>query len=857
MSEPKGDDKRRRSAPWPYHLQTSTSGLLVNLSPTIAAVHSPGRFPPESETTSLLANGQTMQWDEVGEEASEHAAVWHIYNDEAGKTDMATTDGFNRGIDVLLVFTGLFSAVLTTFIIQSYQQMLPNASDTTNALLLRLIDDLRAASTLNIPQTPVILPITNEDLIPSAHEIRWVNGLWFAALSCSLSAALVSMLAKQWIQMVPNVSGSPRYRARKRQRRYTQLQHWHVFALINALPLLLHVALLLFFAGVIVLLWSGDTAITASTFTTVSLAYIFYIGSMILSLFYPDCPYQHPISEHLRHWIEKKRRSVVPQEYLDLEHGAEEELRPRRVPMASSISNPDDYVDAYALLWLIQQCPSEDIVATALQAIGGLPRDFTAFGVFRDAGIIPMVLQRFSACFQRELSYEVRWEVVHPDIAERYCRAWIRLTHGTSLTWPSDLRLPLQTLKDDITNPHAAAIAACTVALNVLERRAPHLTIIKRLETMIEGEANLSQLTRTWLLETFLECSNSWELHAATVNNIVAHSVPILLRLLEKAPDAPTNHVIASILQTLTIGSKSQQAILTEVQEDFHIIMVPILAAIIDEPQRFGLGDTHVNYCAMQFVQLAAPAFTHSVLQVKGNNVVIRRTLCKLFLEGRIGSEAVPAHLLADVLQILHPLIITGDQQPAFVKRLFHVLRDAKSVNVASGCIRLLEPLLKRYRRETIQVLIEEDGINTLLQTARTGDMDSRRLQIECIRTICVVIQHSTSCYLQETALCPSHTAALSRQFDDIFRSTFFPTLISVIEMHIWWLGEIADVWVPSLLDLCRIKPEEPIWKRVLTVFSVFERHNFNEEGSEKMSMDLETMRSIVDLSGVKTECIS
>lgn len=225
--------------------------------------------------------------------------------------------------------TGLFSAVLTTFIIQSYQQMLPNSADTTNALLQRLIDDLRAASTLDIPSTPFALPTTNEDLVPSTQEIRWVNGLWFAALSCSLSAALVSMLAKQWIQLIPNVSGSPRYRARKRQRRYTQLQHWHVVALINALPLLLHIALLLFFAGVVVLLWSGDTAITASTFTTVSLAYIFYIGSMILSLFYPDCPYQHPIVEHLRHWFEKKRRPVIPQKYVDLEHGADEELKPR------------------------------------------------------------------------------------------------------------------------------------------------------------------------------------------------------------------------------------------------------------------------------------------------------------------------------------------------------------------------------------------------------------------------------------------------------------------------------------------------------------------------------------------------
>ena len=118
--------------------------------------------------------------------------------------------------------TGLFSAVLMTFIIQSYQQMLPNPTDTTNALLAQLIAEIRSSSVLNITGGEIIA--TTPGSAPTSGEIRWVNGLWFAALSCSLSAALISsMLTKQWIQPKPNVSGLPRYRAQQHQCWYAQL----------------------------------------------------------------------------------------------------------------------------------------------------------------------------------------------------------------------------------------------------------------------------------------------------------------------------------------------------------------------------------------------------------------------------------------------------------------------------------------------------------------------------------------------------------------------------------------------------------------------------------------------------------
>jgi len=149
----------------------------------------------------------------------------------------------------------------------------------------------------------------------SVTQMQWVNGLWFAALACSLSTALISMLAKQWLRAyTPHTSGSSRQRARQRQGRYMQLASWQVLAFINALPLLLHAALLLFFAGILVLLWSLDLAITIATWVIVTFAYTFYFASIWLPIFYPDCPYQHPISDPLHRWISRlgTQRTYIP-----------------------------------------------------------------------------------------------------------------------------------------------------------------------------------------------------------------------------------------------------------------------------------------------------------------------------------------------------------------------------------------------------------------------------------------------------------------------------------------------------------------------------------------------------------------
>ncbi|KAF8894368.1 hypothetical protein CPB84DRAFT_1295632 [Gymnopilus junonius] len=828
-------------------------------SSSYASIWSYPSSPGSQYTLTQSVDGTELRqpWEGLGSEAGENAQVWHIYKEESTKFDAATIDGCNRGIDVLLVFTGLFSAVLTTFIIQSYQQMLPGPSDTTNALLLQLLSDIRQSSAFNISSH--LPPLSSSQTgVPTTSQLHWVNGLWFAALACSLSGALVCMLAKQWIQPLPNISGSPKHRARQRQRRHTQLQSWHVFAVISALPLLLHISLLLFFAGVIILLWSGDIAIMASTFTIVALAYIFYLGSIWMSLAYPDFPYQHPITEQLRRWMARQTARSTPQNSGDLESNSDERIRSIRIPMAGPMVNQDDYVDACSIVWLLQQSSNDRIVKAALQAIAGLPREFSAFHILREAGTIRMVLQQFSCCFHRDHSFShTKWRVNDAEGAAVYCRAWIRLTHGTSESWPSNLHQPLSTLKDTTGNFHVSAIAACVSALDALDSRTSQIGLLSHINRVASGDSTYDELTQRWLLNTFLECSLSWELRAAVLNDLVKRAVPTLLQLLQHATEKSGIQIratIALILTYLTQGNFDPELLWDEEKRhlNFSETLIPSLASVIQDPDRFGVTAGPLIFTVSEFSRHAVQAFERSS-RFPPHVDTARWGLFKLFIEGRIGI--VPDNLLVDILQILHPLDnITSEQKPLFVKALVRTLSTSVDVDVAISSIRLLEPILIACSSSVVNVFMEENGISTLLRVARTGDTDSRRLQLDCLRILCIFIQSSATAFSSENPLGQSRSPALEEQFDIIFQSDFFTTLIATVGGRRWWLSEIAEIWVPALIHLCQVQPQHHLWRSVETVFRDFAEINDGEEGSQRLLDDLGRLRTIIDSSAASLE---
>ncbi|PBK71068.1 hypothetical protein ARMSODRAFT_883794, partial [Armillaria solidipes] len=192
-------------------------------------------------------------FDPYGQEMSANARIWPIYLEEAADFDANMLAEWRDTIDVLLVFAGLFSAVLTTFVVQTSQNMQPDYNQASAFLFFQILNaTMSNGSQFSIPSSP-----TAFNFSPSRSD-EWLNSLWFVSLTLSLITALVAVLVKQWLhQYVSIVSdSSPRDRARIRHLRYAGLQTWHVPMIIGMLPVLLHVSLALFFVGLAVFLFS-------------------------------------------------------------------------------------------------------------------------------------------------------------------------------------------------------------------------------------------------------------------------------------------------------------------------------------------------------------------------------------------------------------------------------------------------------------------------------------------------------------------------------------------------------------------------------------------------------------------------
>ncbi|KAK0217212.1 hypothetical protein IW262DRAFT_1275882, partial [Armillaria fumosa] len=190
--------------------------------------------------------------DPYGQEMSDKARIWSIYLDEAANFDANMLAEWRDTIDVLLVFAGLFSAVLTAFMVQTSQSMQPDYNQASTFLLLEVLKaTVSNGSQISIPSSPT-------DFFSPSRSDEWLNSMWFVSLTLSLITALVAVLVKQWLhQYVAVVSdSSARDRARIRHMRFAGLQTWQVPVIIELLPVLLPASLALFLAGLAIFLFS-------------------------------------------------------------------------------------------------------------------------------------------------------------------------------------------------------------------------------------------------------------------------------------------------------------------------------------------------------------------------------------------------------------------------------------------------------------------------------------------------------------------------------------------------------------------------------------------------------------------------
>jgi hypothetical protein len=186
---------------------------------------------------------------------------------------------------------------------------------------------------------------------------RWVNGLWFVSLALSLSAALLAMTAKEWLDaFTTSHKRAPHDFALDRQARFDAFQWWRAPHIMDVLPTLLHVSLVLFSLGLVVYLWLLDKVIAIVLAAIIGATALLYLSTIALATLYNDCPFVTRISRYLRFAIDTYRHWI--------RHEA---------PRADSEpSNGTTAADLRALWWLLENARDQLSSDCVLQSLAGL-----------------------------------------------------------------------------------------------------------------------------------------------------------------------------------------------------------------------------------------------------------------------------------------------------------------------------------------------------------------------------------------------------------------------------------------------------------------------------------------------------
>ncbi|KAK7043309.1 hypothetical protein R3P38DRAFT_3439864 [Favolaschia claudopus] len=222
--------------------------------------------------------------------------IWNVYVKEAEKYDTALVESWKSDMEGVLIFAGLFSAILTAFLIESYQALTPNSGDEMKAVLIQISAQLSGIAN----QSSVDLPMPESFVTPTSSLV--CNLLWFISLGLSLSSALIATLVEQWardFKYKTERRSAPVVRARLYSYFYYGLKRFDMHAVVDIIPLLLHASLVLFLAGLVAFLVPVNKAVMISVVILLGILVIAYATLTVLPLFSCQSPYQTPLSAGL------------------------------------------------------------------------------------------------------------------------------------------------------------------------------------------------------------------------------------------------------------------------------------------------------------------------------------------------------------------------------------------------------------------------------------------------------------------------------------------------------------------------------------------------------------------------------
>ncbi|KAK7032085.1 hypothetical protein VNI00_013455 [Paramarasmius palmivorus] len=347
--------------------------------------------------------------------------------------------GWKEDIDTLLVFAGLFSATVTAFVIESYHWLTEDPDEASARILAEILQHLigqnNTAAELTIKATTHVSTSPKTSTFGSeAFAIR-VNVSWFLSLILALSTVMLGILCKQWIRehRRDTPSSSPKETLELRQLRFESLERWGVLTLLASLPLILQLALVLFFAGLLDLLWALDYIVASLATALIGLSVFILSITTVLPCYYlltsPSivfsdsvyvCPYKSPQA-----WLYYRIARVMfrpilrSKAHIRFPNWASSDLHIIRNHFPVSTLNPREYL-LRGLKWMIatfsdstvmanhifhcMQGLQTELVANATGQPGEKSRDVLYYNFFRNSAWDPDTGRFLAELFLRQVN---------------------------------------------------------------------------------------------------------------------------------------------------------------------------------------------------------------------------------------------------------------------------------------------------------------------------------------------------------------------------------------------------------------------------------------------------------------------
>ena len=312
------------------------------------------------------------------------------------------------------VKAGLFSAVLTAFIIDRTQSIQPTPAAQSafyqNQTVVLLYQISRQLSSLGA-QIPVPSDSSLPDftLSPSASDVR-VNIIWIISLVSSLTAALLATLIRQWsrdrMRLFQRYS-KPLEVARIRQYLHEGTMRTYIAALAEVVPGLVHVSLFLFLAGLADFLFNTYNTVGRSILFSIVLCAALYIAFTVAPVIIPQSSYRTPCSP-LVWYVARKLRTKSSRGRFGFTLVLGSTMAEGRLQLAMKNNNTRRQRDAEAIRWLVNSLTSneQDVEALALRIPGSFDTMW-GVGVWRDelikeeAKLYKDIRQLFETCSDR------------------------------------------------------------------------------------------------------------------------------------------------------------------------------------------------------------------------------------------------------------------------------------------------------------------------------------------------------------------------------------------------------------------------------------------------------------------------